>query len=51
MNVFPKIKLTIKTEFKVAVLTFELFWIAIVLLDKLGNASGGGVPKFVYVNF
>ncbi len=31
-------------------LTFEVFWIVVFLLDRLGG-GGSGVPTFVYVNF
>jgi hypothetical protein len=31
-------------------LTFEVFWILVFLLDRM--VSGGtGIPQFVYVNF
>jgi hypothetical protein len=32
-------------------LTFEVFWIVVFLLDRVGQAGGSGVPQFVYVNF
>ena len=41
----------LRTDYKLIMLTFELFWIAIFLLDRIGQASTGGVPQFVYVNF
>lgn len=31
-------------------LSFEVFWIVVFLLDRLGG-GGGGIPQFVYVNF
>ena len=31
--------------------TFEVFWIIIFLLDRISSSGGGGVPDFVYVNF
>lgn len=31
--------------------TFEVFWLAIFLLDRIGSGGGSGVPQFVYVNF
>jgi hypothetical protein len=32
-------------------LTFEVFWIAVFLLDRIALSDGGGIPPFVYVNF
>lgn len=32
-------------------LTFEVFWIIIFLLDRVSSGSGSGIPQFVYVNF
>ncbi len=36
---------------RLIVITFELFWVIVFLLDHLGRGAGGGVPQFVYVNF
>ena len=41
----------VRTDYKLIMLTFELFWIAVFLLDRIGQATTGGVPQFVYVNF
>ena len=38
------------THRKVVILTFELFWIAVFLLDA-AQRGGSGVAQFVYVNF
>jgi hypothetical protein len=46
-----KIWLAVKGNYMIIMFTFELFWIVVFLLDKLGSGSGGGVPRFVYVNF
>lgn len=35
---------------KLVILTFELFWIAVFLLDALEH-GGSGMTQFVYVNF
>ncbi len=43
--------LAARTHYKVAMLTFEVFWIVVFLLDRIGSSAGGGVPGFVYVNF
>ena len=41
----------VRSNRKVVVLTFELFWIAVFLLEATGQGAGGGVVQFVYVNF
>jgi hypothetical protein len=41
----------VRSNRKVVVLTFELFWIAVFLLDAAGQGAGAGVVQFVYVNF
>jgi len=33
------------------IVTFEVFWIIVFLLDRIGPGTTGGVPQFVYVNF
>ena len=43
--------MTVRTDYKLIMLTFELFWIVVFLLDRIGHATTGGVPQFVYVNF
>ena len=40
-----------RANFRLMLLTFEVFWIVVFLLDRLGHGTGGGVPQFVYVNF
>lgn len=36
---------------KIVVLTFEVFWIAVFLLDAVARGGGSGIVQFVYVNF
>lgn len=36
---------------RLILLTIELFWIAVFLLDRISNGGGDGIPQFVYVNF
>jgi hypothetical protein len=36
---------------KAALLTFEIFWIAVFLLEAASKGGGGDVAQFVYVNF
>jgi hypothetical protein len=47
--------ITIKTVLgahgKPVLLTFEIFWILIFLLERLGGQAASGIPQFIYVNF
>lgn len=36
---------------KVAVLTFQIFWIVVFLLDAATKGTGAQIVQFVYVNF
>lgn len=36
---------------KPVLLTFEIFWVLIFLLERLGGQSASGIPQFIYVNF
>lgn len=40
-----------QTHGRLMLITFEVFWIVIFLLDRMSSGGGGGVPDFVYVNF
>ena len=40
-----------QTHGRLMLITFEVFWIIIFLLDRISSAGGSGVPDFVYVNF
>jgi hypothetical protein len=40
-----------RTHGRLMLIAFEVFWIAIFLLDRASSGGGGGVPDFVYVNF
>ncbi|MBP1659059.1 MAG: hypothetical protein H6P95_251 [Candidatus Aminicenantes bacterium] len=33
------------------ILTFEIFWILVFVLDRVTNVNSVDVPQFVYVNF
>jgi hypothetical protein len=50
-HMITKSWMTVRTDYKLIMLTFELFWIVVFLLDRIGHATTGGVPQFVYVNF
>ena len=41
----------VRSNRKVVLLTFELFWIAVFLLDAASKGGGAGIVQFVYVNF
>jgi hypothetical protein len=45
------LKQTFQTHGRLMLLTFELFWIVIFVLDRISSGGGSGVPDFVYVNF
>ena len=32
-------------------LTFEIFWVVVFLLDRVSGCGGSAIPQFVYVNF
>jgi len=36
---------------KLILITFEIFWIVVFLLEQLSNADSAGIPQFIYVNF
>ena len=36
---------------RLILITFEIFWIVVFVLDRVGRDTAGGVPQFVYVNF
>ena len=42
---------TVRSNRRLIVITFEVFWILVFLLDCLGKGSVGSVSPFVYVNF
>jgi hypothetical protein len=36
---------------RTVILTFEIFWILIFLLDRLTSANSVDIPQFIYVHF
>ena len=40
-----------KDNWKIVMLTFEVFWIVVFLLNSLLDTSGTEVAQFVYANF
>ena len=46
-----KIAGMVKGNRKIIVLTFEVFWIVIFLLDRLTSPGSVEIPQFIYVNF
>jgi len=40
-----------QTHGRLMLISFEVFWIVIFLLDRVSSGGGSGVPDFVYVNF
>lgn len=33
------------------ILTFEIFWVLVFLLDRVSSVKSTGIPQFIYVNF
>jgi len=46
-----KLRSLIIENYALIAFTFEVFWIAVFLLNRLMQGNAGGVPQFVYVNF
>ncbi len=36
---------------KLIILTFEIFWIVVFLLNRIANENLLEIPQFIYVNF
>lgn len=36
---------------RLIVLTFEVFWLLVFLLERAASASSSQIPQFIYVNF
>jgi hypothetical protein len=36
---------------KLIILTFQIFWIIVFLLNKIANENLIEIPQFIYVNF
>lgn len=47
---FGKFKDIVISNRKLIILTFEIFWIIIFLLNRVSNEASS-IPEFVYVNF
>lgn len=47
---FAKLKDVVISNRKLIILTFEIFWIVVFLLNRVGNDTSQ-IPEFVYVNF
>ena len=50
-NVIPKLWLVVRPNYRLIVITFELFWIGIFLLHRVAQHGATDLPGFVYVNF
>lgn len=48
--VFTEIKDIVISNRKLIILTFEIFWIVVFLLNRVAN-DASNIPEFVYVNF
>ena len=36
---------------KLILMTFEIFWIVVFLLEQVSNTNSVDIPQFIYVNF
>lgn len=36
---------------KLIIITFEVFWIIVFLLEKITSTDAAEIPQFIYVNF
>ena len=36
---------------RIVILTFEIFWIAVFIIERLTSVKAGQIPQFQYVNF
>jgi hypothetical protein len=48
---FKKIRAWAIFHRKTIVLTFEIFWVLVFLLDRVTSGRSVGIPQFIYVNF
>jgi len=39
------------TNKRVVVITFEVFWILVFVLDRMTSGNSSAIPQFIYVNF
>ena len=45
-----KISLFLENK-KLVILTFEIFWILVFILDRITGSNAVDIPQFIYVNF
>jgi hypothetical protein len=48
---FKKIRAWAAANQKVIIITFELFWLAVFLLDRVSNVNSVEIPQFIYISF
>lgn len=48
---FKKIRAWATAHQKVIIITFELFWLAVFLLDRVSNVNSVEIPQFIYISF
>jgi hypothetical protein len=48
---FKKIWAWVTANRKVILITFELFWVVVFLLDRVSNTHSVEIPQFIYVKF
>ena len=48
---FKKTRAWALSNRKTIILTFEIFWVLIFLLDRVASVKSVDIPQFIYVNF
>jgi len=48
---FNKLKTIIIQNKTIIIITFEIFWITVFLVDRMTNSNAVDIPQFIYVNF
>jgi len=48
---FKKIEAWATVNRKTILITFEIFWIVVFMLERVSNINSLDIPQFIYVNF
>jgi hypothetical protein len=47
----PRIRKWFAANQKLILMTFEIFWVIVFLLEQVSNTNSVDIPQFIYVNF
>jgi len=50
-DITGKLWLVVRSNYRLILITFELFWIGVFLLHRAAHHGSSELPGFVYVNF